>query len=145
MILISHRGNMGGKNPATENSPEQIDKALAAGYDVEVDVWFINGELHLGHNGPDYLVDLAFFKKRIHSLWIHCKNIEAFLYFYQYPFVFNYFWHENDKIAFTSLRYIWAFPRNQPMRNSIAVMPEWHDDDVSQALGVCTDYPERYK
>ena len=144
-MVISHRGNMGGRNKETENSPEQIDKAIAAGYDVEIDVWYIDDGLFLGHDGPDYLVDFEFFNKRKQNLWIHCKNVAALLYFYQFPFVFNYFWHEADIVTFTSLRYMWVFPGNQPIRNSIAVMPELYDDDVSQALGVCTDFPENYE
>ena len=34
MILISHRGNINGKNLNIENHPSYIDKAIEAGYDV---------------------------------------------------------------------------------------------------------------
>ena len=40
MKLIAHRGNIDGPNPERENSPEYIEEALKAGYDVEVDVWY---------------------------------------------------------------------------------------------------------
>ena len=44
MYLISHRGNVNGKNPDRENSPLYIKAALTLGYDVEVDVWYIDKE-----------------------------------------------------------------------------------------------------
>ena len=44
MILISHRGNIDGRIPEKENHPNYIDAAIKAGYDVEVDLWEIDGE-----------------------------------------------------------------------------------------------------
>ena len=38
MILISHRGNIDGKNEVWENHPKYIIEALEAGYDFEIDV-----------------------------------------------------------------------------------------------------------
>ena len=38
-ILISHRGNLTGKQPELENTPSYIDAALAAGFKCEVDVY----------------------------------------------------------------------------------------------------------
>ena len=35
MILISHRGNLSGKNEELENSPEYIMNALNYGFNVE--------------------------------------------------------------------------------------------------------------
>ena len=40
MILISHRGNIEGKQPKLENKPEYISKALELGYNVEIDIWY---------------------------------------------------------------------------------------------------------
>ena len=48
MILISHRGNINGRIPDLENSPDYIDAAIKLGYDVEVDVWFYNDSFFLG-------------------------------------------------------------------------------------------------
>jgi hypothetical protein len=49
MKFISHRGNLSGRNPESENSPSYINMALKLGYDVEVDVWYIDGKWYLGH------------------------------------------------------------------------------------------------
>ena len=147
MKLISHRGNVNGKLESWENEPTYIDLAISKGYDVEIDVWYKDNILWLGHDEPQYGVDFRWFKDRIPKLWVHCKNIEAMTYFNTNfeMFPFNYFWHENDVITLTSLNYIWAFPGKQPIKNSIAVMPEIFNDDVSSAIGVCSDFIENYK
>ena len=59
MIVISHRGNISGPNEITENTPEQITKAIHAGYDVEVDVWCIDSEFFLGHDEPKHRAEVA--------------------------------------------------------------------------------------
>ena len=49
MKLISHRGNIEGKENTNENHPHYIKRAMDHGYDVEIDVWFDNG-WYLGQN-----------------------------------------------------------------------------------------------
>jgi hypothetical protein len=143
--LISHRGNVNGRMESWENEPTYIDLAISKGYDVEVDVWYKDNILWLGHDKPDYAIDFSFIRDRVSKLWVHCKNIEAILYFKECSYDVNYFWHENDTVTLTSLNYIWAFPNKQPIKNSIAVMPELFNDDVSSAIGVCSDFVEKYK
>ena len=60
MRLISHRGNIDGPNLNNENDPENILKVLNLGYDVEIDVWFIDNEFYLGHDYPKYIVNKSF-------------------------------------------------------------------------------------
>ena len=145
MVLISHRGNLTGSNPERENSPIYIQEALDKGYDVEIDVWVKDNNIWLGHGCPQYLIDKIWLYLHKKHLWIHCKNIEAISYFSSELKLFNYFWHENDTLTLTSKNYIWAYPGKQPINNSIAVMPEINNDDVSQCLGVCSDYIQNYK
>ena len=38
MILISHRGNITGRIPDSENRPSYIQDTINLGYDVEIDV-----------------------------------------------------------------------------------------------------------
>lgn len=143
MILISHRGNIQGKNPEKENLPEYIDTAILSGYDVEIDFRVIEGVLFLGHDEPQYEIDEKWLNQRIKNLWIHCKNLEAIEWF-NFSDDFNYFWHENDTLTLTSKRYIWAYPGKQPIINSIAVMPEIYTDNLDFCLGVCSDYISNY-
>ena len=145
MILISHRGNTNGKMESWENEPTYIDLAISRDYDVEVDVWYVDGVLYLGHDKPQYGVDFRWFRDRITKLWIHCKNTDAILLFKASQYDFNYFWHETDTITLTSLNYIWAYPGKQPIKNSIAVMPENHNDDITNCIGICSDNLKKYE
>ena len=144
MLLISHRGNINGKSENLENNPEYIDVALSKGYDVEIDLWFYNNTLYLGHDLPTYVIDNEWLNKRKKNLWVHCKNIESVLFFKSLDDEFNYFWHQEDDITLTSLNYIWAYPGKQPIKDSIAVLPEINDDDVSICYGICSDYLQNY-
>lgn len=143
MIVISHRGNLDGADVATENSPIQVDAAIGMGYQVEIDFWVINkGQLYLGHDLPQYLIDLNWLSRRSEYVWIHCKNVLALEFMYNTKF--NYFWHDVDLATITSKGYVWVYPGKQPIKNSIAVMPELYGDDVSGCVGVCTDFPQKY-
>jgi len=144
-MIISHRGNINGKKSNLENSPDYIDEAILLHFEVEVDVWINDKlEIFLGHDEPQYQIDIAWLRARKDKLWIHCKNIEAIIHFNKTN-DFNYFWHQNDDVTLTSKGHIWAYPGKQPIENSIAVMPEIFNDDVSTCLGVCTDFPIRYR
>ncbi len=143
MILISHRGNISGKITEAENSIEYINNAIKLGYDVEIDLRMVEGVLFLGHDEPQYGISQNWLDQRRDRLWIHCKNIEAVEWFSCIG-AFNWFWHETDTVTLTSKGYIWAYPGKQPIENSIAVMPEIHDEDVSKCLGVCSDNIIKY-
>ena len=148
MVLISHRGNIDGKNIELENNPTYIDTAIEKGYDVEVDIWFVDGELFLGHDNPEYKIDYDWLENRSASLWIHCKNVEAVQYFLsedKTSEMFNFFWHEEDTITLTSQNFIWAYPGKQPIEGSIAVMPEINNDDITNCGGICSDYIKKYE
>lgn len=144
MKLISHRGNINGKFESYENEPNYIDKAISEGYDVEVDVWVINQQIYLGHDKPQYGIPFRWFRDRISKLWIHCKNVEAIQLFKSVQYEFNFFWHESDVLTLTSNGYVWVYPGKQPIQNSIAVLPELFNDDVSQCIGICSDYIKQY-
>ena len=146
MILISHRGNLDGKQPNNENNPNYIWQAIQAGYNVEIDVWFVDNKFKLGHDEPLYDFPFDLFDGYYNKLWIHCKNVEAMVALNEFPNenLLNYFWHQEDDITLTSKGYIWAYPGKQPIKNSIAVMPELNKDDLTQAIGICSDYIEDY-
>jgi hypothetical protein len=143
MKLISHRGNINGRIENYENHPDYIDDTIRLGYDVEVDVWVIKDTLFLGHDEPQYGITENWLNERRENLWIHCKNIEALQWFNDIG-IFNYFWHEKDTATLTSFAIIWAYPGKQPIRNSVAVMPEINNDDITQCMGICSDYIEKY-
>ena len=144
MIYISHRGNIDGKKPHLENQPDYIDEAITLGYDVEIDVWSIDGVLFLGHDEPQYEISDKWLEKRYDNIWVHCKNIEA-LELFNALCSYHYFWHEEDTLTLTSKGVVWAYPGKQPIKGSIAVMPERSNDDVSICIGICSDVIKKYK
>lgn len=139
MILISHRGNLDGANKSAENNPSYIDIAINKGFQVEVDVWYKENQLYLGHDYPEHKIDFTWLKTRIKFLWVHCKNTDAIIFFKNVKEIFNYFWHETDTVTLTSLNYIWAYPGKQPIKESIAVMPEINNDLLTDCIGICSD------
>ena len=148
MILISHRGNLDGRVVEKENHPNYIDAAIKAGYEGEVDLWEIDGELFLGHDEPQYPIDFDWLEERSSVLWIHCKNIDALLSCTDDDYslaMLNFFWHEEDTVTLTSFNWIWAYPGKQPIKGSIAVMPEINNDNISEAGGICSDFIKNYK
>jgi len=112
MIVIAHRGNVFGPKPQKENSPDYISGALRLGYDVEIDVWYQNKQWYLGHDFPQYKVNLHFLKQK--GLWCHAKNHQALLNMLKEDV--HCFWHENDKVTLTSRGFMWALPGVQTGR-----------------------------
>ena len=147
MRFISHRGNISQINRDLENRPSQIIQAIELGYDCEIDLWLSEGRLYLGHDSPQYHIESDFLLQYVRSLWVHCKNIEAILWCKECNSErINYFWHQQDKVTLTSLGFIWAFPGFQPIRNSIAVMPEINQEcELKSCLGICSDQIEFYR
>lgn len=141
MIFISHRGNLTGSNPEMENNPTYITEAINQGYDVEIDVWFRNGEFWLGHDKPQYLVDYKFLVNE--KLWCHAKNIDALVEMKKYAI--HYFWHEYDNVTLTSKNYIWAYPRLGNLSGTIAVLPEVAGGSIKMCKGVCSNQIEKYR
>lgn len=147
MILISHRGNINGKNIEMENNPSFIENALNLGYDVEIDVWYIDGVLFLGHDKPQYEVSLEWLELRSPSLWIHCKDMNSLSYFNEYSNTksnqFNYFSHDVDMGVLTSHNYIWS---TNLYNRGILVLPEvFNKEPFEGTIGICSDVIEKYK
>ncbi len=139
MILISHRGNLNGKS-SYENHPEYIQEALSQDFDVEIDVWYIDGEYWLGHDNPQYPVDKHYLENP--KLWCHAKNIDALNIMIRNKTI-HCFWHQEDDVTLTSKNYLWTYPNKQLTHYSIAVLPDTKPD--IEVAGICSDYVENYK
>ena len=137
MIVISHRGNLTGSDVSIENNPAHINNLLKSNIPVEVDVWFINEMFYLGHDKPEYVIDLDFLKHNL--LWCHAKNLNALEKLLNEKIVC--FWHQNDDFTLTSNNYIWTFPDKTIKKSSIIVdiTPAWRTKNYD-CYGVCVDY-----
>lgn len=147
MKIISHRGNLNGPSPETENKIQSIEACLNLGLDVEVDLWFEFNKFFLGHDNPDTQVNISIFKND--NLWFHLKNISA-LEVIKEASPKNFFWHQNDQCTITSSGKFWLYPGNYiNSKDAIFVMPEqdsgYLDLKRYECYGVCTDYVEKYK
>jgi len=40
---------------------------------------------------------------------------------------------------------MWVYPGKQPIKNSIAVLPEIFNDDIKDCTGICSDFIKKYK
>lgn len=140
--LISHRGNIEGPNKKFENSPNYIGEALDRGFDVEIDVWVLDGKYFLGHDNAQYPIFEEFLQNE--KLWCHAKNLQALEQMLLNPKI-HCFWHQNDTVTLTSRNVIWSYPGTQAIKGSICVLPNLADPISENCIGVCSDYILAYK
>lgn len=146
MFIISHRGNLQGPDLTQENKPEYIDGALAKGFDVEVDVRFLNKSLFLGHDDAQYLVNLNWLNDRKKKIWLHCKNKQAAENLQN----FNSFCHAQDPFVYISNGKIWLHDITLEI-NDKCLIPLMSKEDldsffnknyqIAKPHAICTDYP----
>lgn len=139
--LIAHRGNTAGPKPERENDPEYLLNAVDKGFDCEVDVWFINDRLWLGHDEPTYAVTQNFISNN--AFWNHAKNLEAL----EFMLVNNIhcFWHEQDERTLTSKGYIWTYPNKQVTTKSVICLQNEKDAVPEGCFGICSDWVSNYE
>lgn len=140
MKIISHRGNLIGRIPEKENHPNYVDAAISSGFDVEIDVWFSDNKFYLGHDKPEYEIELSWFLSRENKLWIHAKNLEVIPHLYNTNL--NWFWHESDKLTITSKGFLWCYP-NVYLKDGVTVTLE-HQEVPNNIFAVCTDNPIKF-
>lgn len=144
MIFICHRGNIESKIKDEENKPEKILHCINLGYEVEIDVWFKNNTFFLGHDEPQYVINVDFLKNT--KLWCHAKDLNSLQKMLEYNI--HCFWHENDSYSLTSKQKIWCYPDKPLLPNCVAVLPEianYSLQDLKLCYAVCTDEVLKYK
>ena len=146
MKLISHRGNISGRQSERENTPDYIVEAINKGFDVEIDVWFSSDIFYLGHDSPETKISLEFLLLQSKSLWCHAKNIETLTELLKYQEI-NCFFHQTDDCALTSHNQIWTYFDKPVMTRSILLKFEIDHDFVipKDIAGICSDNIEFYK
>lgn len=148
MRLISHRGNIRGRNCDRENTVEYIDECLNQGYDCEIDLWMLDDKLFLGHDLPSQEVSEHWLFLNRSNIWIHCKNAKALSFLASHSIPTVYFWHSSDDFTCCSNGIVWCHYLQYPIENSIFVMPEATNSIVKlnkilsciNLYGICSDY-----
>ena len=142
MKLISHRGNIDGPDPEKENLPLYIKTALTLGYEVEIDVWNLNGAWFLGHDKPQHSIGLDFLMTP--NFLCHAKNLAALDKMLVHTNI-HCFWHQEDHYTVTSRGYIVSYPGYEITGRTICMKPELASpDSVSSCYAICSDYIGRW-
>jgi hypothetical protein len=146
MIYIAHRGNCDGPDEINENKPEYLLNAIAKGFYVETDLWVINDILYLGHNKPDYKIEIGFLLDIKNKLFCHCKNIDALYFLVKNYSEIECFFHNDDECVLTSKNKIWNYTGKTNTPLSICVMPEKFEQQFKYNwYGVCSDFVNKLK
>lgn len=147
MKIISHRGNLSGISEAEENNPVQIQKCIDLGYDVEIDLRMKSGTPHLGHDIPQYPVEISWLSSRKKFLWIHVKEYEALVWLMSNIPDATYFCHESDRYTLVSNGYIWSHDiKNKMTKNCVIPLLSRNDlekfefRDQRNLGAICTDF-----
>ena len=144
MILISHRGNITGRIPDSENRPSYIQDTINLGYDVEIDVQMKEGQLHLGHDYAQYRVELEWLVERKDRLWIHTKDFESLDLLIDKGL--RIFFHEQERqTIINNTNLIWSHDLGSVSRKSIIPLLDLVSINeygylAQDVYGVCSDY-----
>lgn len=142
--FICHRGNLERKELATENTPSLLDKRIHDGYDVELDVWYTNKKLFLGHDKPEHPVTFEWLMQSSKK-YIHTKDAKTLEYLLlrcgregYHP---NIFYHTVEEYALTTRNHVIVLPGQPLLEGSVNMMPEMAQAPPStiSAYAVCSD------
>ena len=148
MLYISYQGIYDGQNFENANTPNQIGKALDAGYSCLIDVWRIDNKFYVGYEQP--LDEVSETYLRGNRFWINAKNtdMQTWLSAQSTSLYPNYFWFdslsENTPAATSGGQII--TPGTVPINNSsIIFIPEIQDRGLFSTVklkcyGICSSY-----
>lgn len=141
-MLIAHRGNMHGPCPKWENSLWYIEGAIEAGFQVEIDIRYVNGQFYSGHDIPKYKLPMSVLKLLRPFAWFHLKDgFTATIFAEMFP-NFAYFYQDEDCVTVTSTGYIWCNSSNNLFSSrSIILQPEPQKNrKIKMCAGICSDF-----
>ncbi len=144
-LHICHRGNINGPVKEMENNFGVLIQRSIKGMDVEIDVWYHDGSLWLGHDKPDYRITLdwlASCKRRL----IHCKDYKTLEYLTlesgKRALDLHLFYHTQEHYAITSKGHIMVCPGQPLLEGSLCMMPEmanYTEEEKQKCFSICSD------
>jgi hypothetical protein len=144
-LHICHRGNLQGPVKPLENNFGLLIQRAIQGLDVEIDVWYHEGSLWLGHDAPDYKITLdwlASCKRRL----IHCKDGKTLEYLMlesgKRALDLHLFYHTNEHYAITTKGHIMVCPGQPLLQGSLCMMPEmanYTEEEKRKCFSICSD------
>jgi hypothetical protein len=142
-IIISHLGNIDGREVENENRLKYLKAALTAGWHICADVIFRNGGFLLPHQNGFDAAPLSFFSQS--RVWSRCRDAEtldALCNVKAHAFFISDAGH-----ALTSEQFIWTLPPENLVDRSIAAFPELAPDEwleKQEPAGLCSNTPIVY-
>jgi hypothetical protein len=142
-IIISHLGNIDGRNEERENTLPYIQEALKAGWHVCIEVVFRNGNFLLPHiHGMTPVPPALLSKQRV---WVRTHDAETL----DGLCTINAhcFFGGESPLALTSSQFIMTMPPEMLSSRSIAAFPELAEPEwllSAEPAGLCSNEPLRY-
>lgn len=144
---ICHRGNINGAIKEMENNFGVLLQRELQGHSVEVDVWYHENTLWLGHDKPDYKISwdwLISSKRRL----IHAKDGNTFSYLLRESgkkaVDIHIFYHTEEDYILTNKGLVICYPGQPIVPGSLCMMPERVDyskEELQEAFWICSDKP----
>jgi hypothetical protein len=142
---VCHRGNVSGPQKELENNFGILIQRSIQGYRVEVDVWYHEQNLWLGHDKPEYKITLdwlASCKKRL----IHAKDGKTFEYLLleagKRALDLHVFYHTEEDYVLTNKGLVICYPGKPLLEGSLCMMPErakYRPEDFQKSFSICSD------
>lgn len=142
-IIISHLGNIDGRNPERENTLPYIRETLNAGWHVCVRVQYRNDAFILPHAAGWSLAPPALLStQRVWCCTDDADSMDALCGINAHAFFIS-----DNMPTLTTAQFIWTLPPHRLACRSIAVFPELTDAawlDTAEPAGLCSNEPRRY-
>jgi hypothetical protein len=142
---ICHRGNIKGPVKGLENNFGILIQRTLQDYATEVDIWYHENNLWLGHDRPEYKISLEWLvsdKRRL----IHAKDGKTFEHLLQEAgkraLDIHIFYHTEEDYVLTNKGLIICYPGKPLLEGSLCMMPEratYKREDLQKCFSVCTD------
>lgn len=142
---ICHRGNVNGPVKELENNFGVLIQRAIQDMDVEIDVWYHEGSLWLGHDKPEYKITLEWLASSKRRL-IHCKDGKTLEYLMlesgKRALDLHLFYHTNEHYAITTRGHIIVCPGQALLQGSLCMMPEmanYTEEETYKCFSICSD------
>ena len=142
---ICHRGNLHGPVKELENNFGVLIQRSLHGYHVEVDVWYWEKNLWLGHDRPEYKITFDWLLSSKRRL-IHAKDGATFEYLLQESGKraadLHIFYHTEEDYVLTNKGLVICYPGKPLLEGSLCMMPEratYRQEDMQKCFSVCSD------
>jgi hypothetical protein len=142
---ICHRGNLDGPMKDLENNFGVLIQRAIQGHRVEIDVWYHEQNLWLGHDRPEYKITLEWLascKRRL----IHAKDGKTFEYLLlesgKRALDLHIFYHTEEDYVLTNKGLVICYPGKPLLQGSLCMMPEralYSQEELEKSFSICTD------